>query len=782
MTLNANDARNEYTATAGLTDFEYTFKIYDDSDLDVYVTPSGQQCSDSDLTTAYTVSGVGEEDGGLITLNTATSAGDKVTIVSSIPTNRTTDYQNNGDFRSDTVNDDFDRVVSLTKQAIDKAERSLSFPDCDQGVSSLTLDSPVAGSFVRYKQDLTGMENYTFASGVIDGSETYVRNGVTDYTALRAVDSSTLSDDWIIPVTNDGIAGEFVIKTGIVTDNGGTLIVFNDDSNRYAERVYSGALNVRWFGALTTATAAVNTTAFQAAIDVAKVLIDSTPTYEITATTSVYVPAGLYPINTITLAPSVIFHGDGQASTVLEHAGTGLVDLIDSEPGNNVKTSVYGMWLKGNGTTNTRYGLQLSGGFYSNVIQDVLVTDCQYGMYLTDCFTLTMRNCQMRANVYGCYWFDGNAAYVENTRFEGNTNYQLFMEEAKSVHLNMAIFQFAESDDACILTGVVGATLTDCQWEGNNRDDNGYADLNISGSTACINGGFWTQARTLPAISPTTGIAIKSNTVILDLNGIMITPLGAHLYGLQLNSNAKWATTTLTSCQVGEGGIDDSSYAGSLHYTGIGYGASPDVRGNVPHFLGPQDRSQGIVVGNKNFQSLIGHPDNRGSYDEEVLLITSPEHRTNNNNTDHTMILDTRNEVQYNISGITKGNPTTITTSTDIEFKNGWVIVLAGIVDDGPGGDLEAALNNTSWTITKTGSNTFTIPTNTSALTNNYASGGTATRNAAQTVEVQGSWDKPFILGSLPAYMWVESNGRLRIKSNTFPTSDTDGTVVGTQT
>lgn len=31
-------------------------------------------------------------------------------------------------------------------------------------------------------------------------------------------------------------------------------------------------------------------------------------------------------------------------------------------------------------------------------------------------------------------------------------------------------------------------------------------------------------------------------------------------------------------------------------------------------------------------------------------------------------------------------------------------------------------------------------------------------------------------------HLWVDNTGRLRIKSGTYPTSSTDGTVVGTQT
>lgn len=244
MTLSANNVRNEYTASAGQTVFNYTFKIYDSTDLGVYLTPSGQVCSPSDLTTSYTVSGVGLEAGGTITLTTPANAGDLITIISSIPTSRTTDYQNNGDFRPDTVNDDFDRTVSLVKQVEDKASRGLSFDDCLQNVSNLSLPPPVSQSFLRWKTDLSGLENVTLSSSGIVADVS-----VTDYTALRALTSADYTDGQVIFVTNDGVAGGFVVKTGTVTDNGITLIVFTDDSDRYAQRVVDKVWFLSWSNA-----------------------------------------------------------------------------------------------------------------------------------------------------------------------------------------------------------------------------------------------------------------------------------------------------------------------------------------------------------------------------------------------------------------------------------------------------------------------------------------------------------------------------------------------------
>ena len=52
-------------------------------------------------------------------------------------------------------------------------------------------------------------------------------------------------------------------------------------------------------------------------------------------------------------------------------------------------------------------------------------------------------------------------------------------------------------------------------------------------------------------------------------------------------------------------------------------------------------------------------------------------------------------------------------------------------------------------------------------------------RRVLAEIEAQGTWGNPRRMGS--AYLWVDATGDLRV-STIAPTSDTDGTVVGTQT
>jgi hypothetical protein len=71
-----------------------------------------------------------------------------------------------------------------------------------------------------------------------------------DYTELRAITTAGLVDGTPITVTNSGIAGECILRNVAshgLSDNGGTIIVIN--SNWYAERIFDGMVNVKWFGA-----------------------------------------------------------------------------------------------------------------------------------------------------------------------------------------------------------------------------------------------------------------------------------------------------------------------------------------------------------------------------------------------------------------------------------------------------------------------------------------------------------------------------------------------------
>lgn len=208
MTITTNDDRDEYTATAGQTVFNYTFKIYSTTDLNVYQTPAVRSFDDAaDIITGYTVSGVGSSSGGTITLNTGAAAGDRITIVSAIPSSRTTDYQNNGDFTPATVNDDFDRAVSLIKQAEGIGRRALLFPESQQNTQALKLPSPEAGRLLRWTSNLDGLENTDLTGISFDAVVKHER-----HTATAGQTVFTLANEY---AATQGGAGLGVFVNGV---------------------------------------------------------------------------------------------------------------------------------------------------------------------------------------------------------------------------------------------------------------------------------------------------------------------------------------------------------------------------------------------------------------------------------------------------------------------------------------------------------------------------------------------------------------------------------------
>lgn len=274
MTIKVAATRNEFTATASQTVFNYTFKIFSSTDLNVFQTPAGQVCNDStDQITAFTVTGVGNEDGGAITLTVGATVGDLITIVSDIPSTRTTDYQNNGDFIPKTVNDDFDRVVSLVKQAEEVANRTLVSAECQQGTKPLTLPEPVAGQLIRWNGAVTGMENVS--PGSLSPATILEQDISKQYTTVAAMkaDASIVAGRVVVTqehTTGFGFAGgnRYLSRavTGGTDDNGSLIKSTGNTAIEFVGLFPSGRVDAKQFGAKGGNGSTDDFTAIQAAI------------------------------------------------------------------------------------------------------------------------------------------------------------------------------------------------------------------------------------------------------------------------------------------------------------------------------------------------------------------------------------------------------------------------------------------------------------------------------------------------------------------------------------
>ncbi len=133
MSVQSATTRNDYTAGASQTVYAYTFEIKAASDITVIV--GGVTKS---LNTDYTVSGVGTNSGGNVTLSAAPASGTTVSLVMEMDLARDTDYQANGAFLADDVNNDFDSLWLATNQQETELGRSLRLNQTEP-TSDMTL-------------------------------------------------------------------------------------------------------------------------------------------------------------------------------------------------------------------------------------------------------------------------------------------------------------------------------------------------------------------------------------------------------------------------------------------------------------------------------------------------------------------------------------------------------------------------------------------------------------------------------------------------------------------
>jgi hypothetical protein len=189
MTVTNTTARNQYTATAGQTVFAYTFEVYNKNDL--VVLKNSTTLSEG---SNYTVSGVGSDSGGNITLAVGATAGDVITIYRNMALERTTDYQNSGDFLASEVNTDFDRLWLAIQQNATSDSRSVKKPVTD--LSSINMELPVASG---RSHRLLGFDS----TGAVEA---------VDY--LKAQEVTILTEDTF---TGDGTTTAFTLSSAPVT-------------------------------------------------------------------------------------------------------------------------------------------------------------------------------------------------------------------------------------------------------------------------------------------------------------------------------------------------------------------------------------------------------------------------------------------------------------------------------------------------------------------------------------------------------------------------------------
>lgn len=137
--------RVQYTATEGQTVFDYAFRIFDETDLVVYVGASLKT-----LNSHYTVTGVDDSTGGTVVFLAGLASGEEVTIYSDTLIERSTDFQQNGPWASARLDEELDRSFVIDQEQRANLSRSLRGSILEDVVSELPSAASRAGKYLFF--------------------------------------------------------------------------------------------------------------------------------------------------------------------------------------------------------------------------------------------------------------------------------------------------------------------------------------------------------------------------------------------------------------------------------------------------------------------------------------------------------------------------------------------------------------------------------------------------------------------------------------------------------
>lgn len=175
--------------------FSYPFPIFQEEDLEVYVDNELQT-----LETDYTVDGAGDTAGGTVTFLTLPPIGSTVTLRRRLTIQRTSDFQESGEFRAKVLNDELDYQTAAIQQVADDVTRVLSLPATDPEAGLVLPEKDLRkNGFLGFDENGTPVA----MAGVTDVPVSVFMGGVLDDTDVGEL-MTTMT---LTPVDESFIAG-----------------------------------------------------------------------------------------------------------------------------------------------------------------------------------------------------------------------------------------------------------------------------------------------------------------------------------------------------------------------------------------------------------------------------------------------------------------------------------------------------------------------------------------------------------------------------------------------
>jgi len=257
MTIENSNNRDRLTSDGIIVDFDFTFKIYDDTQIEVYTIDNDDAATIKTLTTDYTVAISTTTEGGTVTYVTSPADTYEVLMIRAIPYTQSADIPVNEGFSEVIIENALDRLAIQIQQINDIISKTIRIEDTSS-VTGLTFGDPESEKLIRWKDDLSGFENILLTdTSVIEADITIASGDAKKVVNVNAAETgyelNTIKT--LIELITSGLTINSILKNtkGADVASTGTLTL-GDDGNLFD---ITGTTNITSITAKTAGTIVV---------------------------------------------------------------------------------------------------------------------------------------------------------------------------------------------------------------------------------------------------------------------------------------------------------------------------------------------------------------------------------------------------------------------------------------------------------------------------------------------------------------------------------------------
>ena len=227
MTISSTTVKNSYSGDGSTAAFNYTFKIFADSDLQVIIRSSTGVETVKTITTHYTVSGAGDANGGSVTFTSGNipASGETVVLRRAVPQTQAIDYIANDPFPAESHEEGLDRSMMTIQQIQEELDRTIKLSRTNTMTSTEFTNSATdrAGKVLGF--DSTGELNVTSEIGSNKGnwsaSRAYVVRDIVKDTSTNNIfmanTAHTSSGSQPLTTNTDSAKWDLLVDAGTAT-------------------------------------------------------------------------------------------------------------------------------------------------------------------------------------------------------------------------------------------------------------------------------------------------------------------------------------------------------------------------------------------------------------------------------------------------------------------------------------------------------------------------------------------------------------------------------------